>query len=177
MQEDSFWGNIFRKNPRDDEDIYTVLKQVPIFQDMDKRELKAVERILHHRLYMADEVVFNEGEPGVGMYIVLKGKVLIALGADKKALAMLTNGDFFGEMALLLESSRTASAIAKETTSLLGFFQPDLFALLETHPRTGNKILQRLAQMISERLRLVNLENRQLKNKLNELQQKAKPKE
>jgi len=174
MQEDSFWGNIFRKNPKDNEDIYTVLKRVPIFQDLDKRELKAVERILHHRLYMADELVFNEGDPGVGMYIILKGKILITLGAEKKVLAMLANGDFFGEMALLLESPRTASAISKETTSLLGFFQPDLFGLLETHPRTGNKILQRLAQMIAERLRLVNLENRQLKNKINEIQQAEK---
>lgn len=177
MQEDSFWANIFRKEKKDEEDIYAVLKRIPIFQDLDKRELKAVEHILHHRNYEPDEVVFNEGEPGVGMYIIKKGRITIALGAEKKMLAMLSTGDFFGEMALLLESPRTAAAISKDATELLGFFQSDLFGLLETHPRTGNKILQRLAQMIAERLRLVNLENRQLKDKINLLQQAAKARE
>jgi CRP/FNR family cyclic AMP-dependent transcriptional regulator len=83
---------------------------------------------------------------------------------------VLSNGDFFGEMALLLESPRTASAVAHEPTKLLGFFQPDLFSLLETKPKTGNKILLHLAQMIAERLRQSTIENRYLKNKLSELE-------
>ena len=58
-------------------------------------------------------------------------------------------------------------------TDMLGFFQSDLFGLLETNPRTGNKILNRLAQMIADRLRFSNLENQQLKQKLNKLEEKV----
>ena len=117
-----------------------------------------------------DEVIIEENKPGVGMYIIESGKVNITLGKENKLLVLLSNGDFFGEMALILEGQRTASAIATEPTKLLGFFQPDLFNLLETSPKTGNKILYRLAQMIAERLRLGTIENRQLKTKLNQLQ-------
>ena len=170
MAEDVYWTNIFKKDKVTEENIFSVLKRIPIFRDLTYKELKAIERILHRRSYRADEVIFKEYEPGVGMYIIEHGKVNITLGKENKLLVLLSNGDFFGEMALILEGQRTASAIATEPTKLLGFFQPDLFNLLETNPKTGNKILQRLAQMIAERLRLSTLENRQLKSKLNELE-------
>jgi len=170
MTEDPVWSNIFKKNKIVEESIFSVLKRLPIFQDLNYKELKAVERILHRRTYRADEVIFKEYEPGVGMYIIESGKVHITLGKENKLLVLLSSGDFFGEMALILEGQRTASAIATEPTKLLGFFQPDLFNLLETSPKTGNKILQRLAQMIAERLRLGTIENRQLKTKLNQLE-------
>ncbi len=168
MSEDTVWSNIFKKSDTKQESIYTVLRRIPIFQDLKKKELKAVERILHRRTYRPDETIFSEGEPGMGMYIIESGQVHICIGNEQKLLAVLSDGDFFGEMALLLESPRTASAIVKTPLKMLGFFQPDLFSLLETDPRTGNKILQRLAQMIAERLRQTNMENRQLKLKLME---------
>jgi CRP/FNR family cyclic AMP-dependent transcriptional regulator len=170
MAEDPFWSNIFRKHKVVEESIFSVLKRLPIFQDLNYKELKAIERILHRREYCSDEIIFREYEPGVGMYIIETGKVNITLGKENRLLVLLSNGDFFGEMALILEGERTASAIATEPTKLLGFFQPDLFNLLETNPKTGNKILQRLAQMIAERLRLSTIENRQLKTKLNQVQ-------
>lgn len=169
MSDDFFWTNIFKPNTVIEENIFSVLKRIPIFQDLTYKELKSIERILHRRTYKADEVIFKEGEPGVGMYIIETGKVHITLGKQQKLLVLLSKGDFFGEMALILEGHRTASAISKEPTKLLGFFQPDLFNLLETNPKTGNKILQRLSQMIAERLRLGTIENRQLKTRLNDL--------
>lgn len=170
MSQDFFWTNIFKANKVVEESIFSVLKRIPIFHDLTHKELKSVERILHRRTYKADEVIFNENEPGVGMYIIENGKIHITQGKEGKLLVLLSNGDFFGEMALILEGHRTAAAIAKEPTKLLGFFQSDLFNLLETSPMTGNKILQRLAQMIAERLRLGTIENRQLKARLTQLE-------
>ncbi|NOX88496.1 MAG: cyclic nucleotide-binding domain-containing protein [Calditrichaeota bacterium] len=172
MHEDSLWTNIFRLKSGEKEDILTVLKRIPLFQDLTRKELRQLERILHQRSYKKDEVIFSEGEPGVGMYIIETGQVRITLGDEQKVLAVLSKGDFFGEMALLLEAPRTASAIANKPSRLYGFFQPDLFSILETYPRTGNKILLRLSQMIAERLRHSNLENRELRNKLNSLLKK-----
>jgi len=170
MPSDPFWSNIFKPTSAIKENIFTVLKRVPIFHDLSYKELKSVERILHRRHYKASEVVFKENEPGLGMYIIESGRVNITVGKENKLLVLLSNGDFFGEMALILEGQRTASAIAVAQTKLLGFFQPDLFGLLETNPRIGNKILRRLAQMIAERLRVTTLENRQLKLRLNQIE-------
>jgi hypothetical protein len=60
-------------------------------------------------------------------------------------------------------------------SSILGFFQSDLFGLLETNPSMGNKILLKLAQMIADRLRFSNVENQQLKQKISEFEIKTKP--
>ncbi|RMH65646.1 MAG: cyclic nucleotide-binding domain-containing protein [Calditrichaeota bacterium] len=170
MSDEALWSNIFKNKDVKRENIFSVLKRVPVFQDLGYKEFKSIERILHRRLYKAGEVIFRENEPGVGMYIIEQGKVNITVGRDNKLLVLLSNGDFFGEMALILSGKRTASAIAQTETTLLGFFQPDLFNLLETNPKMGNKIMFRLSQMIAERLRLGTLENRQLKARLNTLQ-------
>ena len=172
MEDDTMWGNIFRRQAKPEDNIYTVLSKIPIFKDLSKKELKSIERILHRRTYHAGEVIFNEGDPGVGMYIIENGHVNIVLGKQEKLLAVLSNGEFFGEIALLSDTPRTATAVAVNESKMLGFFQPDLFGLMETDPKIGNKILHRLAQMIADRLRFSNLENQQIKLKLAELEQK-----
>jgi len=170
MQEDTYWSNIFRRKDKKEISIFTILHKVPIFHDLNKKELQTVERILHRRTYKTNELVFTEEEPGVGMYIIESGTVHITFGQEQKLLAVLGDGDFFGEIALLLESPRTATATAKKPLKLLGFFQPDLLKLLETKPRAGNKILLRLARMMGERLRHTNLENGQLKLKISQFE-------
>jgi CRP/FNR family cyclic AMP-dependent transcriptional regulator len=174
MQEDTMWGNIFGGEEKKEYSIFAVLAKIPIFRDLTKKELRAVERILHRRTYKEDEILFNEGDPGVGMYIIEKGRINIILGKEKKLLATLSNGEFFGEIALLSEIPRTAAAVAAMNSSILGFFQSDLFGLLETNPRMGNKILLKLAQMIADRLRFSNIENQQLKQKISTCEEKTK---
>ncbi|MBN2424503.1 MAG: cyclic nucleotide-binding domain-containing protein [Calditrichaceae bacterium] len=173
MTEDPLWSNIFKRQKTEKEDIFTVMRKVPIFSSLDSKELRAVEHILHHRTYEQDEVIFKQGEPGLGMYIIESGSVRIALGEKQKLLALLSRGDFFGEMALLLEAPRTAGAVAAAPTKLLGFFQPDLFDLMSARPETGNKVLIRLSQMIAERLKQTSIENQHLRTKLNELEDKS----
>lgn len=173
IQDDTMWGNVFRKKEHKEKNIYTVLANIPIFKDLSKKELRAIERILHKRSYKSDEVLFHEGDPGVGMYIIETGRVNITLGKEDKLLAVLSNSEFFGEIALLSETPRTATATAMANCSILGFFQSDLFGLLETNPRMGNKILFHLAQMLGDRLRFSNLENQQLKLKINKLEEKS----
>lgn len=176
MQEDTIWSNIFKKEEKKETNIFMVLHRIPIFQDLNRKELKAIDRILHRRTYKEGEIIFSENEPGVGMYIIESGKVHISLGKENKLLAVLSDGDFFGEMALLLESPRTATAIANAPLKMLGFFQPDFFGLLQTQPRTGNKVLHWLAKMIAERLRQTSMENTALKFKISEYNAKKKGK-
>ena len=81
----------------------------------------------------------------------------------KKELAILKDGDFFGEIALIEESQRSASAICRTDCQIIGFFRPDLFEIIEKHQRLGIKIVLKLAEIIAERLRRTNQEGTQLK--------------
>ena len=159
MATDPFWGNLFHKVSKEKEELYNILKNVPIFQDMTRRELAKIEGILHQRGYGSDEPIVREGELGVGMYIIVDGGVDIVQGDEGGNILHLATfgvGDFFGEQALLDESPRTASAIAREPSRAVGFFRPDLLELIESDPRLGLKIVMRLSQMISVRLRHTN---------------------
>ena len=159
MNIDPLWSNLFRRDSKEKDELFNILKEVPIFQDLNRRELKKVDEILHRRTYATDESIVKEGELGVGMYIIVSGQVeILQLGDDgnKMRLASFSSGDFFGEQALLDESPRTASALALVPCEAVGFFRPDLLELIESDPRLGLKIVMRLSQMISVRLRHTN---------------------
>ncbi len=157
--ENPMWGDsIFRKKKRED-DIRTILKQVPIFAHLKSRELAEVEKIVHRRKYKKGEPVIHRGDPGLGMYIIVKGSVEIVDEEKKgshRALAALSEGSFFGDLALLDEAPRSASAIALEDSEIIGFFRPDFLDLLNRKPRLGIKVLLALARVIGERLRRTN---------------------
>lgn len=166
---DSVWGNIFGKKSGDAADIRHVLRQVPLFANMNNGELREFEKIIHRRSFKAGETIFWEGEPGVGMYIIQHGGVTISKyfsQEERKVLAVLKAGEFFGELALLDESPRSATALAKEETKILGLFRPDLFSLLDRKPRLGNKFLFQLALIIGERLKHTNSEMQKLRTQL-----------
>ncbi len=166
---DSFWGNIFSRKSRALEDVILTLSKSPLFAAMNKAELREFEKIIHRRTFKANEAVFWEGEPGVGMYIVKSGSVgiyNITPDHGKKEIAVLKSGEFFGELALLDDSPRSATCISRENSEIIGLFRPDLFGLLERKPRLGNKFLFQLATVIGERLREKNKELYAYKSKL-----------
>jgi len=136
-----------------------VLSSVPIFSDLDGKELIEVEKIVHRRKYKKGEPIFRMGDPGLGMYIIVEGAVEIIEeleDEDCKHLVDLEKGAFFGDLALLDEAPRSASAIAKVDCDIIGFFRPDLLDLLYRKPHLGIKILWSLAKVIGERLRKTN---------------------
>jgi CRP-like cAMP-binding protein len=148
----------YREKEKDESRIPVVLERIPIFKDLSGNELAAIERILHHRKYRIDEVVFRQGEPGMGMYIIRSGKVVVMTEPEDVTLSELGDGEFFGEVSLLCETPRSATVVAKAPTHLLGFFQSDLFSLIERNPRLGVKVVMRLAQFLGERLVAANRE-------------------
>lgn len=115
-EESVLWSNFFSRDER--KDILTMLRGVPIFEDLSRRDLKALERILHLRKYHAGEYIFREGDPGLGMYIVEQGTVSIVSESRSRELSRLRKGEFFGEMALFNDRPRNASAVAFEDTRL-----------------------------------------------------------
>ncbi len=132
-----------------------LLKKVELFSDLKPRELRALEPIIHERCYVPEEIVFEQGQEGLGMYVLIKGKIRLFRHVDghQRELALLEPGAYFGELALLDGSPRAASAVALEDSSLIGFFRPEFLEILETHGRIGAKISLALARTISTRLR------------------------
>lgn len=151
-----------------------MLSKIPVFEKLEPKELRQVASIVHRRQYVKDEYVFYQGDPGLGMYVIEKGSVgVVVSGEDgvSKEIIGLHNGDFFGEIALLDESPRSASVVVKEDSELIGFFRPDLFEIIEKTPKTGLKIVVKLAEMIGERLRNMNNEFSKLRGELEQLKQ------
>ncbi|EMO26673.1 cyclic nucleotide-binding domain protein [Leptospira interrogans serovar Bataviae str. HAI135] len=83
-----------------------------------------IARMIHVREYQEGDTVFRQGEVGAGFYLVYEGSVVIRSVRDgiELDLAHLDRHAFFGELSLFTEERRTASAIALEKTTLLGFF-------------------------------------------------------
>ena len=164
MQSDGIWSNIFRLG-HSTETFTQILRRVPIFRDLNDRELQIMGTIVHPRTYEANEIVFMESEPGAGMYVIRKGGVDILLNHESEEplyLAQLEGGDFFGEMALLGEGERSATARAREKSELIGFFHPDLVEIMNLHPTMCAKITLGLARTLAERLRFTNSQLRNI---------------
>lgn len=126
---------------------------------MTHRELATLENWLHKRTYQAGETIFKRHAPGEGMYIIQAGTVEIFLedpDNEGKILAILEDGEFFGELALLDREERSASARASTPSTLLVFAQPDLLGLIEQRPVLGTRILKNLSRVIGARLRQTN---------------------
>jgi CRP-like cAMP-binding protein len=170
---DSFWTNIFRE--RDEDSVHALLRDIPLFDGLSRGELSDVESILHRREYETDEVLFRQGNPGVGMYVIQSGHIEIVYEPTDDTLADLEDGDFFGELALLNETPRSATAIAREPSVLYGLFRPDLLGLVDRKPSLGVQILLRMSRVISERLIHSNEEVQRLREKLSEQAEELAP--
>lgn len=98
------------------------------------------------RSYSQGEIIFNEGDDGTEMFIVLDGRVNIftEAGGEKVVLNQLEAGGFFGEMALVLGTPRTAAAVAEQDTRLLALDNDQLTASLTTDPQLALFIVQAL---------------------------------
>src|SRR5262249_33898626 len=126
---DTLWGNIFSRPEKKEQRIFEVLRAVPIFSELSDRELRAVQKLVYVRHYADGEVIFGQGDPSLGMYVIKGGTVRIIRdipSAQPKILAELTAGEFFGEVGLVDDEPRSASAVAQGETEVIGFFKPEL---------------------------------------------------
>ena len=150
---DFLWRNFFKK---EETNIETILKNNPLFESLSKKELKLLADMVHKRSFTPGEFVFQAGK-GLGMYIILSGKVNIlhgnSGGKEASVISQLKEGDFFGEICLVQEKGyHHVSAQAAEECKLLGFFRPDLLNLTEKNPSTGVRITMKLGEILGERL-------------------------
>lgn len=131
------------------------LKDSALFSTLSPLELKIVGELLHERSYLAEEIIFDEGEEGQALYLIMSGRVLISRALDDsvEVVAELSPGAFFGDLALLDNSARNAQARALDNCELAVFFRADFMGLMDTDAVIGYKLSLALARHIGNRLR------------------------
>lgn len=131
------------------------LKQVTLFEGLGRIDLQRVARIVHEREYGDGEYITREGRPGAALFILRRGLVEITRrgrdGADVKFATLEPPASFEEEAATGTEIIRWFSTRAKGPVSLLALGRSDLDALSDAFPTLANRIIMRLAGIMSTR--------------------------
>jgi len=156
--------------------MVALLRNVPLFRDLSRRELRDVSEVLQIRSFEVGDVIFAQDVPGDGAYVVLAGCVDIyqtdAEDSEHLHLSRLESGGFFGETALLDDASRTASAVVGDEDAELALFSRNAFlTLAEQRPHLGVKVVMQLSQIVAERLRRTNRGLRSVRDEVEAKQQ------
>jgi len=126
--------------------ILSILKKIPIFADLNESEHQQIINSIMMYYYPTGHVFFNEGDknPDDGLYIIKHGMVKISrkdpISKEDKEISTLIDNDFFGEMALILDEPRNASATAIADCEVFRLAKKDLMTLMQTNQNLSNKI-------------------------------------
>ena len=135
------------------------LKKVPLFANLTADHLEQLAEIGVERPTQAGESIFKEGEVGHEFYVILGGKVRISKivpGVGEEALAILEPGNYFGEMALIDDTPRSADAIVHTSGRLWVMKKEDLEELMFIHKDLAYELLWTFVRTLSIRLRETN---------------------
>jgi CRP/FNR family cyclic AMP-dependent transcriptional regulator len=121
-----------------------MLKRVPLFAGLDDRELQEIAISMRERRFKAGDTVTQEGAGGVGFFVVQEGKADVKVGGETKG--SVGPGDYFGEIALINESPRTATLTASTDMLCYGMTPWDFRPLVESNSTIAWKLLTAMAE-------------------------------
>lgn len=136
-----------------------LLKKVSFFDTLSDDELSEVILAAKKESLKEGDKIFKEGDKGDKFYVILSGAVRISKsipGIGEEALCVLKPGDYFGEMALIDDSPRSADVMSHEDSELMSVTKGDLKKLMESNVELGNKLLWKFVSTLSKRLRETN---------------------
>ncbi len=122
------------------------LKNVPLFAGLDRRELEQVASTLKERRYDAGDKLTEEGSGGVGFFVVEEGEADVTVGGQARG--AIGPGDYFGEIALLTDSPRTATLTARTDMLCYGMTPWDFRPLVESNSTIAWKLLTAMADKL-----------------------------
>lgn len=128
-----------------------LFRKFPLFAELDERELASVAAMAKTRRFNRDDVVFYEDESGDVFFLIRQGKVKVTMVSPEGKeiiLSMLGPGEFFGEMALLDDSARSATVVAMEPLELLTIWRSDFLNLLSENFSIAKKVLAELSRRL-----------------------------
>ncbi len=164
-----------------EDNYHDFFKKISVLNSFSDNEIRLFTKFLHRREFLANEVIFRQGDSGYGFYFIFTGSVNIFANYQMSDLEdqgefviRLDNRQYFGEMGLLEEfNRRSATIVAAENTVLLGIFKPDLERMLDLYPVVGAKFLRETALIMANRMGQLTREIVALKKRVKELEQKV----
>jgi sigma-B regulation protein RsbU (phosphoserine phosphatase) len=154
-----------------------LLTKIPFFADLPTEELDNLVAILDVRELQQSEILFSEGDLGEHLYVVVDGELEVLMAAGKPEellLNLLRDGEYLGEMSLIMEGGiRTASVRARRTSTLLSMSRAQFKDLIQRHPVLANSLVRVLSQRLdatnTATFRDLTEKNRQLQKAFDEL--------
>jgi hypothetical protein len=131
----------------------TLLRCLGAFNGLGDGELGKLASLFARKLFRASETVFQQGDAGDEVFVVIRGKIEIFLPRKAAPVSIVGNGQLFGEQAFLDGAPRAATAIAAEPTILLVIQRTAFGELIQTEPHLGVIVMRNIAQELSQRLR------------------------
>ncbi|MFT6160313.1 MAG: serine/threonine protein phosphatase PrpC [Myxococcota bacterium] len=128
-----------------------ILAPMPLFMYCSEVQLRQVAQATHPRRFGTGLVLFHQGDPGAELYLVIEGKIRIE--RDGQHIVTIGPGSNFGEMAMLDEPFRSATAIVQTPCELLVIKKEAFFSLLRDNPLLAVKILWNMLLTVSSNLR------------------------
>jgi CRP/FNR family transcriptional regulator, cyclic AMP receptor protein len=124
------------------------LQRVPLFADLAQGELQSLASSFKERTFEAGSTVVGEGSGGVGFFIIDEGDATVTVGGEERA--TLGPGQYFGELALIDEGTRTATITANTDLKCYGLTSWEFRPLVEGNSRIAWKLLVNLAKQLRQ---------------------------
>jgi CRP-like cAMP-binding protein len=123
------------------------LRRIPLFEELDAAELQTLADSMNEANVPAGATVTAEGGPGDGFFVLETGEAEVSVGGER--VATMGPGDYFGEIALLLGSDRTATVSAITDLRCYALTPWDFRTLVEGNPSIAWKVMQSMAARMS----------------------------
>jgi CRP/FNR family transcriptional regulator, cyclic AMP receptor protein len=121
-------------------EVADLLKQVPLFSDLDRKELEHIANAMKQRIFQPGQEIAVEGESAVGFFVIEDGQAKVTVHGDERR--TLGPGDYFGEIALITQGARTATVTADTQLKTFGMTFWEFRPLVEETPSIAWKLLQ-----------------------------------
>jgi CRP-like cAMP-binding protein len=123
-----------------------MLRKVPLFADLDSRELEEIAGSMQERRVAAGETVLQQGAGGAGFFVIEEGQAEVSVDGEPRR--TIGPGDYFGEIALLTGSDRTATVTARTDMVCFGMTPWEFKPLVESNSAIAWKLLTAMAQKL-----------------------------
>lgn len=125
-----------------------LVQGVPLFADLDKRELQGVANSMKERIFNPGQEIASEGQSGIGFFLIAEGTAKVSQGGEERA--TLGPGDYFGEVALIDDGLRSASVSADSELRAYGLTSWEFRPLVESNATIAWKLLKTMAKRLRE---------------------------
>jgi CRP/FNR family transcriptional regulator, cyclic AMP receptor protein len=123
-----------------------VLRKVPLFAELDDEDLGRLANQMKERIFAEGSPMTSEGSGGAGFFVITEGNATVSVGGEVRA--TLGPGDYFGEIALIDEGTRSATITAATDVTAYGLTVWEFKPFVEDHPQVAWALLKTLAERL-----------------------------